>query len=97
MKDPNYYGVPKDKLGKDLGTIGSIAEGFCIVLDFVLGPLFDTVGRKNACVIGMFTMGICLGLVPFFKSIFPSYCILRCLVGIGALICMNSPLIPDYV
>ena len=80
-----------------MGKIASIAEACVIVEDFFLGPIFDAFGRKVPMIIGFLVLAAAIGAIPLFKSLYPAYCILRCLISLGMVIGMNVPLLPDYV
>jgi MFS family permease len=50
-----------------LGTIGSIAEAFVMILEFFIGLIFDLFGRKKPLIFGFLLIGIGLIGIPFFK------------------------------
>ena len=64
LRDPNYYNVPEDVLAKDLGIITTYTMITQIGVLLVLGPIFDTLGRKAASLLGIIVSGICMALVP---------------------------------
>jgi MFS family permease len=80
-----------------LGTIGSIAEAFAIILEFFIGLIFDLFGRKKPLIFGFLLFGIGLIGIPFFKKVFPWFLILRIMISLGAVFGMSVPLLPDYV
>lgn len=80
-----------------LGNIDTIAEGVVIIEDFFLGPIFDTFGRRYPVVLGFIVVGVAVGLIPMFTSLFPAYLILRCMISCGLVVSINAPLLPDYI
>jgi len=68
-----------------------------IVEDFFLGIVFDTFGRKVPLFVGVLISGLATGAIPMFRSLYPSYCILRILISFSTIIALNVPLLPDYV
>ena len=97
LNDPKYYNVPDDKLGGDLGTVGSICECIVIVQDIILGFIFDAIGRKIPFIIGLVMTGIGLGLVPLFHKVYPYFLILRIIFYCGSIFGVNCPFLADYV
>ena len=97
LKDPNYYNIKEKELPQKLGTIGTYTEVINIILECFLGVIFDTFGRKLPIIIGFFLAALSIGGIPLFKSLFPSYLILRSLISVGICIAGNAPLMPDYV
>ena len=63
----------------------------------ILGLIFDTFGRKIPVIFGFTLMGVAILGIPFFRLLFPSFCILRICISVGSLPGMNVPLLPDYV
>ena len=97
LEDPNYYNLSSDEVGANLGYIGMISEVFVIVLELFMGVIIDTIGRKAPLVIGLIIAGVATAAIPLFKSLYPGYLILRILIGMGTIIPVNIPLLPDYV
>ena len=62
-----------------------------------LGVITDTLGRKVPLVLGFLIAGISLVLVPSFKELYPQFLVLRILLGLGTIVAVNIPLLPDYV
>ena len=79
------------------GDTAFYAEICVILLDLVLGVIFDTVGRKIPTVLGFMLMGTAIILTPFFTQIYPQYLILRICMSLGIIPGVNTPLLPDYV
>jgi MFS family permease len=63
----------------------------------VMGPIFDTFGRKIPIVLGFIATGFVIIVIPMCNTIFPAFLILRCVLSLGASIGLNCPLLPDYV
>ena len=97
LEDPNYYNVSSDELAGQLGKINSIAEIAVIIQDFYMGLIFDAFGRKVPLIIGICIISICIFCIPLFSTLIPAYCILRILIGLGIIIALNVPLLPDYI
>ena len=64
MTDPNYYNISTNDAGSQWSGVGFIAELFVIAGMFVIGPVFDLVGRKKPIVITQFIHCICIILIP---------------------------------
>ena len=79
------------------GSIASYAEICIILLDLVVGVVFDTFGRRIPMVVGFTTVGLCILLMPLFTDIYPSFLLLRIFCSIGLLPGINTPLLPDYI
>ena len=97
MEDPEYYNLDKKEVGKDLGYIGSWSEAFVIIQSLYMGLIIDTFGRKTPVVMSLIISGACFIAIPMCKVLYPDFLILRCLIGMGAVVIMNIPLVPDYV
>ena len=97
LEDPLYYNLTKQEVGANTGYIGFFAEAWVIALQMGIGIITDTFGRKIPLVIGLVVAGVCISLIPVFHTIYPSYLILRTLIGVGTIIPVNIPLLPDYV
>ena len=97
LKDPAYYDVPKDQLASELGIIATWAEVITMIFYLFLGVIFDTLGRKIPVLLGFLLTALAIGAIPLFKSIFPSYLILKICISLGTVIGMNVPFLPDYV
>ena len=97
LEDPKYYNLSKKEVGEELGYIGMVAEACVMVLELFIGIIIDAFGRKIPVITGLTVAGICLILVPIASTLYPSFLILRCLIGMGTIISINIPLLPDYV
>ena len=84
-------------MAQNLGRIAAYAEAVAIVEDFFLGVVFDTFGRKVPLFVGVLISGLAAGAIPMFRTLYPSYCILRILISFGTIVALNVPLLPDYV
>ena len=62
-----------------------------------MGLIIDTFGRKTPVVMSLIISGACFIAIPMCKVLYPDFLILRCLIGMGAVVIMNIPLVPDYV
>ena len=62
-----------------------------------MGLIFDTVGRKIPLIIGLFTTGLSIALMPNFHKVLPGFLILRVLTSVGIIPGLNTPLLPDYI
>lgn len=80
LEDPSYYNIDKNEIGDRLAPINAWAEAFVLLQDILLGPVFDTFGRKLIVVVGFFLCGVSIILIPCFTSLFPGYFIARCLI-----------------
>ena len=97
LSDPRYYNIPVAKLGGLLGTVGTIDEAMVILLDLVIGPVFDLVGRKWPISLGMLIAGIGTSAIPMFTTIYPGFFICRVSIHLGTMVLLNAPLLPDYI
>ena len=68
-----------------------------MVVQALSGPIIDTIGRKVAVIFGITIMGVSVGLIPFFTELYPGFFLVRVLMSVGSIICLNIPLLPDYV
>jgi len=64
LRDKNYYNVPEDVLAKDLCIITTYTMIVQIGVLLILGPIFDTLGRKGASLTGIFISGLAMAAVP---------------------------------
>ncbi len=71
LQSPDYYNVPDDQVGTITGDCGFYAEITVVMLDMILGVIFDTVGRKAPVVIGFIVCGLSIGATPFFHQVYP--------------------------
>ena len=46
---------------------------------------------------GAIIAGVCTAMVPMFNELYPYYCVLRILIGLGTSISINIPFLADYV
>lgn len=97
LEDPDYYNIDKTQLGKQLGNISMICEAVVIAEELVMGVIVDTFGRKIPLLTGWLVAGIGFALVPMFKSLYPSFLIVRMLIYCGLIVGANIPLLPDYI
>jgi len=97
IESPDFYDVPSDKAGQELGNIGFYAEILAIVEGIFIGMLFDTIGRRLLISLGIALCGISIALIPLFKQVYPFFLILRILISVGLIPAVNNPLLPDYV
>ena len=97
LRDKNYYDVPEDVLAKDLGQITSYTMITQIGVLLILGPIFDTLGRKSASLLGIFISGLSMAAVPQFNEIFPWFAILLCIMYAGWIVAAFAPFAPDYI
>lgn len=85
LESPDYYNIPKNQVGSISGAIGTYAEICIIGLDLVLGIIFDTVGRKLPTAIGFAILSICIIIMPFCKTIYPAFLLLKIFASLGLL------------
>lgn len=97
LESKDYYNLDKSEVATVAGDCGFIAELFVIGLDIFLGMIFDTIGRKIPTVIGFIVAGLSIGATPFFKEVYPGFCVMRTLMSLGIIPGVNTPLLPDYV
>ena len=97
LTSPRYYDIKQADVGAVTGQIGTYAELVLIVSELFVGILVDTIGRKAIIIVCMITTAVSLACVPLFSSIYPSFLILRTLVGCGSVTIGNIPLVPDYI
>ena len=97
LRDKHYYDVPEDVLAKDLGIITTYTMITQIGVLLILGPIFDTLGRKSASLIGIFISGLSMAAVPQFHDIFPYFAILLCIMYAGWIVAAFAPFAPDYI
>lgn len=97
LQDPDYYHIDPKDIGTVTGNLAYKGEIFVILTSLLAGPILDTLGRKIPLIIGYLIAGTSILLIPLFKSIYPSFLILRTLISMGTVIGMNVPLLPDYV
>lgn len=97
LEDPSYYNIDKNEIGDRIAPINAWAEAFVLLQDIMLGPVFDTFGRKLIVVVGFFLCGVSIILIPCFNTLFPGYFIARCLIQVVSTMGMNVPLLPDYI
>ena len=89
--------MPADEVSQVLGTIGMYAE-ICVIAEaFVVGIVLDIFGRKAPLVVGQLVVGVAIAAVPLFKTVYPSFFILRVAISLGVSISLNVPLLPDYI
>ena len=77
--------------------MGMWAEIGVIIQSMFIGLIIDTVGRKGAIIVAVFSFGIATGLIPFFTSVYPGFFICRIVMSLGSVIGIYIPLLPDYV
>ena len=97
LEDKNYYNLSEKVVGSNMGYIGMISEVAVLVLELFMGVILDTFGRKTPVIFGIFISAICLILIPLENTLYPGYLILRLIIGMGTIISVNAPFIPDYV
>ena len=97
LRDKNYYNVPKHVLAKDLGIITTYTMITQCGMLVILGPIFDTLGRKVASLLGLFVSALTMAAVPMFREIFPWFAILMCIMYAGWIIAAFAPFAPDYI
>lgn len=97
LSDPEYYNLPSEGLGAEMGKIGSIAELCMLVAQPLTGLAFDTVGRKVPVFLGMLMVGLSFLLIPLGRNLYPQFLLLRTLLSFGTIVGLNAPLLPDYV
>ena len=68
-----------------------------MVQGFVIGVVIDTFGRKKPLVFSQVETAIAIAVIPLFKSVYPAFCICRCVLSLGTAMSLNMPLMPDYV
>ena len=73
------------------------SEFVVIVQSLFMGIIIDTFGRKWPLVIGFLVAGAAMAAIPLFTSLYPAFFLLRSLIGMGTIIAINIPLLPDYV
>lgn len=76
IKSPEYYDVPDEKAGDEVGSLGFYSEIVVILFDLVLGFIMDNFGRKLPTVIGFGMAGVSIIMIPFGKNIYPTLLIL---------------------
>lgn len=97
LKSPKYYNIPSNLAGTVSGDCGFYAEICVILLDLVLGVIFDTIGRKTPTVIGLIVAGTSIIGTPFFTEVYPGFLLMRIFMSLGIIPGVNTPLLPDYV
>lgn len=97
LEDPNYYNVPKDKVGRMMGNIGFVTQVCVILGDLSLGTIMDVFGRKMPTCIGIIIASTALIAIPYGTQPYVTFLILRTLVSVGLTPSTNIPLMPDYV
>ena len=97
LTDPLYYNIDKDEISSIMGTIGMYSEFFVITADLIIGVIIDIFGRKSILIIGQLVSALSIGAIPLFKEVYPWYFICRVSCGLGTIIAVNVPLLPDYV
>ena len=74
--------------------ISAYSEGVAMLFEAVSGQIIDT---KLAIILATTMMGVSLVLVPFFIQLYPGFFLVYVIMSIGSIICLNNPLLPDYV
>ena len=62
-----------------------------------MGVMFDTLGRKFLLMGGVGLAGLCIGLIPLFDNLYPSFFLCNLFAYAGAMFGLNVPLAPDYI
>ena len=68
-----------------------------VFFQFMLGIIFDVVGRRVPLVLGVATIAIGIGCIPLAHDLYPWFLIFRIMLSSGAVVGLNVPLLPDYV
>lgn len=97
LEDPKYYDLDKSNIGKQVGNVASTVEALVITQDFLIGPIIDAFGRKIPILVAWLATAIALFLMPMFNTLWPGYFLCRLFMSLGCVLCMNMPLLPDYV
>lgn len=92
------YNVPENEVGKVAGNLGFYGALSVIVCELSIGWIMDAFGRKWVTIIGFFTTGVAVSMMPMFDfGVFPYMYILRVLQEMGLTPLINSPFFIDYV
>ena len=77
--------------------IAGYAEIVMVFFQFLLGLIFDVVGRRIPLVLGIALIAVGIGCIPLAHDLYPWFLIFRIMLSTGAVVGLNVPLIPDYV
>ena len=98
LKDENYYGLKNDKnLGTKTGLISLYAELGCLVVEPLMGLIFDTFGRKVPIIFGFLMMAVSAATVPLGRSLYPTYLLTQLGLKTGMIFGFTAPLFADYI
>jgi MFS family permease len=80
-----------------IGDVGMYLDICSIIMNLILGVSMDIIGRKLLIIVGFLIVSICLGMMPFFHSVYPSFLMFKIFIGVGILPAAATPLLPDYI
>ena len=80
-----------------MGFIGMLSEIANIIAELMMGLIINIFGRKVPLISVLVLAGFSTAAIPMFTELYPWFCIFRILINLGAAICGNIPLLPDYV
>ena len=97
LRDPEYYNVPEDDVAIEMGLIAGYAEMVMVFFQFLLGIIFDVVGRRVPLVLGIALIAVGICCIPLAHDLYPWFLIFRIMLSAGSVVGLNVPLLPDYV
>eukprot|EP00347_Sterkiella_histriomuscorum_P015799 403355638 len=98
LRDPEYFNVPKNEIGKVTNDLTFYSTFFQIFLVIVIGYVFDICGRKKTLILALLGSASTLFMLPYTApNVWPGLYLLRASFAIFGTVGVCSPLVNDYV
>ena len=97
LKDPDYFNIPADKVGRANADVMIITSIACLLVWPFYGYIFELFGRVCPLTVGPICVAVMNWFVPKSAPSFIFLCFVRSFAGLFTGFCIMNPLIADYV
>ena len=95
--DPNYFNIPSNEIADTLADLSAIEQVVGLAMKPIAGMAMDLFGRKNIVISAIFTVMIYTISVPWFKHIYPWFCIWKLTMYGFLTFVFEAPFLADYI